>query len=234
VWPRPCDESTLPRMRTLLSLLMTLGLSTGARAARFTDPYNEPDLNEPDPNRSIEPEPWPEETPPEFPPEGEPPPEQPAELAPSEASRKPAERPSPFPQGAIRLGVGGGLLSTNERTDVGFEVGVGYFVVDNFEVGIDGAFQFGDSPFAAHLGPTVRLLFPINDTVAPYVGAFYRHWFVTDDFIEDFDSLGARGGLAIRMGGAFLSIGLVYESIVSQCDGNCSDIYPEFGVSVLF
>jgi len=191
---------------------------------------------------------WPGAAPPEFPPDGEPPPPEEPPLTPDEPDQPDEphypgeaspngtlrnEPPGPFAQGKIRLGIGGGLLSSRDAVDFGLEVGFGYFILDNIELGIDGAFQFGDSPFAAYLGPTARILFPINEVVAPYVGGFYRHWFLTDGLL-DFDTLGARAGLSIRTGGAFFTIGLVYEAIVSACDGECADLYPELGVSVLF
>ncbi len=168
--------------------------------------------------------------PPEFPPEE---PEDPAPPPDERSPPPPTERPGPFPQGKVRLGLGGGLFSSSNSVDFGLSAGFGYFIFDNIEIGFDGAFQFGDSAFAAFLGPTARVLFPLNEAVALYVGGFYRHWFLTEG-LEDFDTLGARGGIVVRTGGAYFSIGMVYEAIVSACDGECSDLYPELGISVLF
>lgn len=190
----------------------------------------------------AEPPPDGEVAPEEVPPEEAPPPEDEVEPIPYEGEggsrRGPdqvkRERTTPFPQGKIRLGIGGGLFASRNATDFGFELSLGVFVIDNLEVGVDTAFQFGDSPFAAYLGPTVRYVFPVNAYVAPYVGTFYRHWFLPDTIFEDFDTLGARLGLLVRSGGAYLYIGIVYEAVVSECSGDCGDFYPEFGASFFF
>lgn len=145
----------------------------------------------------------------------------------------PPPKQGPYPQGKVRIGLGGGLFSSSDTFDFGFSATVGYFVFDNIELGVDGAFQMGDSPFAAQLGPTVRAFFPINAAAHPYVGAFYRHWFLTEG-LDDVDSVGARAGIVVRTGVALFGIGLVYETIVSDCDGDgCSDLYPELGVSFI-
>ncbi len=139
----------------------------------------------------------------------------------------------PYAQGKVRVGVGGGLLSRGSEWNFGLSLSFGYFVVDNVELGADSAIQFGDDPFAAMLGPTARVLFPINEAVHPYLGAFYRHWFLTGG-LDDFDTVGARAGIVVRTGVTYFGIGLVYEAIVSECEGDCAELYPELGVSVVF
>jgi hypothetical protein len=143
------------------------------------------------------------------------------------------EAEGPYAQGKVRLGVGGGLLSSGANWNFGLALAFGVMVIDNVEAGLDGAFQFGDDPFAAYLGPTVRVLFPIDDVVHPYVGGFYRHWFLTEG-LSDHDTLGARAGIVVRTGATFFAIGGVYEAIVSECQDDCSSFYPELGVSVVF
>jgi hypothetical protein len=145
----------------------------------------------------------------------------------------PPTREGPYSQGKVRVGLGGGLISSGGDWAFGLSLTAGYYVVDNLEVGADAAFQFGDVPFAAMLGPAVRYLFPVSQAVHPYIGAFYRHWFLSEG-IDDVDSVGARAGIVIRSSTTFFQIGAVYEVIVSECDGGCSDIYPEFGVSLVF
>lgn len=141
---------------------------------------------------------------------------------------------SPYAQGRSRIGLGGGLFgSTVDRWNLSIAIQYGYFVADNIEVGVDGAVQFGRDPFAAQLGPTFRVLFPVSSEIHPFVGVFYRHWFFTGGF-EDQDTLGARMGLIIRDGITFIAIGAVYEHIVSACEVDCGSFYPELGFSVLF
>lgn len=139
----------------------------------------------------------------------------------------------PYAQGKVRLGLGGGLISSNRAWNFGLALSFGYFVTDNVELGADGAFQFGDDPFAAYLGPTFRVLFPIDPAVHPYLGAFYRHWFLTEGQ-PDQDTVGARAGIVVRTGSTFFTIGGVYEAVISECDGDCSTFYPELGLSLIF
>ena len=139
----------------------------------------------------------------------------------------------PYQQGKVRLGVGGGLLGNSNAWNFGLALSVGYFVADNIELGVDSAIQFGDDPFAAYLGPTFKVFFPIDRTVHPYLGAFYRHWFFTAGQ-DDHDTVGARAGVAVRTGATYFGIGVVYEVIISACEDHCSTFYPELGLSVLF
>lgn len=140
----------------------------------------------------------------------------------------------PYAQGRSRIGLGGGLFgSTVDRWNLSIALQYGYFVADNVEVGVDGAVQFGRDPFAAQLGPTFRVLFPVTSEVHPFVGVFYRHWFFTGGF-DDQDTVGARLGLIIRDGITFIAVGAVYEHIVSACEVDCGSFYPELGFSVLF
>lgn len=139
----------------------------------------------------------------------------------------------PYAAGKVRLGLGGGLISNSRDWNFGLALSFGYFVTDNFELGADSAFQFGDDPFAAYLGPTLRVLFPIDAAVHPYIGGFYRHWFRTEG-LADLDTLGARAGVVVRTGNTFFTIGGVYEAVVSECSRDCATFYPELGLNLIF
>ncbi len=68
--------------------------------------------------------------------------------------------------------------------------------------------------------------------IHPYLGIFYRHWFVID--LDDADSIGARGGISLLTGGmVFIGGGVVYEYFLG-CEGDCDDIYPEFFFGLSF
>ncbi|MCA9564594.1 MAG: hypothetical protein KC561_13950 [Myxococcales bacterium] len=141
---------------------------------------------------------------------------------------------SPFDQGNIRIALGGG-------TSVGFGshyfvigAGVGYFVMDGWEVAVDSPFWLGESPFVSQLSPSTTYYFHWLPVVHPYTGVFYRHWFVGDD-IDDIDTLGFRVGAVFTASTNFYAGGgVVYESVVSECDENCTDVYPEFRVGLSF
>jgi len=142
--------------------------------------------------------------------------------------------PGPFDQGRTRIGLAGGAIRGSSG-DLDFYIagGFGYYVVDNLEVGADLAFWFGDTPFYAQLGPTARYVVPLDAPVKPYLGVFYRHWFVSGPD-PDADTLGARLGILIQSRSVWLTLGLAYEAIVSECSGDCDDFYPELGLSFVF
>lgn len=139
---------------------------------------------------------------------------------------------APWRQGRSRLSLGGGLIGMSGSSDFYFGISYGYFIVDNLELGIDTLITFGDEPFAARVGPSLLYVFPLEASVQPYLGGFYRHWFITDDALSDLDSLGWRAGLVLRAGGTFLQLGIVMESIVTECADDCTSFYPELAFSL--
>jgi hypothetical protein len=143
---------------------------------------------------------------------------------------------TPFAQGELQLTLAMGLKSTLTDSYVLVGGGVGYYVLDGFELGVDyQAWAFGD-PTLHQLGPEVRYVLHFVHTVKPYVGGFYRHTFVKG--YADHDGIGVRAGLyySPETARAYFGGGFVYEHLLDcardellQCDG----AYPEasFGVS---
>ncbi len=140
---------------------------------------------------------------------------------------------SPYIEGRTRFGVGGDSDYKDGRWNMALAFSLGHFVADNFEVGGELALQFGDSPFAAQLGPSLRYFMPVSEVVHTYIGTFYRHWFLTAG-VDDLDTLGGRLGLIWRQGATFLGFGVAIEHIISACEDDCTSVYPEVGMSVLF
>lgn len=148
-----------------------------------------------------------------------------------EPAPAPAPAPeTPFSQGKTRVGLSGGGYGHSGNVDFYVAGSFGYFVLDNLEVGADLAVWFGDTPTTLQLGPGVRYVVPLAGPVQPYLGAFYRHWFVSGAD-ADVDTVGARGGVLIHSDHVWLTLGLAYEAYVSDCDGDCGDFYPEFGLA---
>jgi len=167
----------------------------------------------------------------------EPPVEETSEPAPAAAPLPPLaslkkDYNAPWRQGRSRLAMGGGVSGLTGSNLFYVAVSYGYFIVDNLELGVDALMLFGDQPFQLRVGPGLLYIVPIEAEVQPYVGAFYRHWFVPDDAFLDQDTLGGRLGLVLRSGGTFLQLGLVMESIISTCDDDCTSFYPELGFSI--
>ncbi len=145
----------------------------------------------------------------------------------------------PFAQGRTRISVVlGSATGGFDSTYLILGAGVGFFVLDGFAVEVDAqAWLFGD-PFTATVTPGLRYIFWMVPKVNPYIGAFYRHYFVENPF-DDFDSYGARAGLLLQIGdNGYLGAGAVYERLFS-CDddefhGDCDQWYPEITFSLSF
>lgn len=145
----------------------------------------------------------------------------------------------PFDQGRIRLALGGGSATSlgSNDTVIFVGLGVGYFVLDGLELGLELDHYFGADPSQTAVSPTVRYVLPIGP-VAPYAGAFYRQTFLGDP-LDDLGSVGVRGGvLLIQRGSGYIGGGVVYEQYTSGCESNnlesCDRVYPELAFGLAF
>lgn len=177
----------------------------------------------------------PDESPP---PAAEPPPEPLAVATTSPPPPKPPSPAGPFAQGRIRVGGMIGLSSTiggaSSRTWFILGVGAGYHVLDGLEPHADTTFWIGD-PFLATLTPGLRYTFHMVPVVKPYVGTFYRHYFVSGP-LSDTDSLGARAGVNFMLNEfSYVAGGVVYEHFLDDALFEEPDqVYPELMISVSF
>lgn len=139
-----------------------------------------------------------------------------------------------FDQGRISVGVQLGAGSAYDQTYFLLGARVGYFVLPGLELGVTGDTWIGNSPNITRLAPELRYVLDIVDVVKPYVGAFFRHWWIGDGF-RDQNTAGGRAGLAFVQGNnAAIYAGAAYERVVSQCTDNCSYWYPEIGIALSF
>jgi hypothetical protein len=141
--------------------------------------------------------------------------------------------PFPFRKGRVRLSIFGSTTGSSDNRYFVLGAGVGYFLADGFEVGFEGeTWLFGD-PFVGKVSPQIRYIVPYIPMVHPYFGTFYRHWFVSGE--ADVDTIGGRTGLVLVTGtNIFVGGGVVHEVIISECDEDCSETYPEFVVAISF
>lgn len=138
-------------------------------------------------------------------------------------------KPTPFDEGKVSVSLAGGL--SGEQGRIGG--GVGYFVIKGLELSVDGSYIFGgETTNIGIVGPSARYIVWQVPQVHPYVGAFYRHWFIGND-LADRDSVGGRAGVVYFQAPFYVSGGVVYERFVG-CVSGCSDIYPELVFAISF
>jgi hypothetical protein len=236
------------------ALLSGLALSFGAFAQTTPSP-NAPPPTAPSPGAP----PPPDGTAPAPTPGGEPPPpladsplvqDQPpppppsyedtavAPPPPEEAPPPPRRSAGPFSRGSVRLSLLIGTGSSINDTYLILGAGAGYYLLDGLELGLDYEAWILAEPVMNRLSPGLRYVFHMVPVIKPYIGGFYRHTFVGND-IEDWDSLGARGGIYYvpPNGGLYVGGGAVYEHLLGCTNStfvDCDDVYPEIFVGVSF
>ena len=132
----------------------------------------------------------------------------------------------PWQQGSVRVsaGLGFGVIDGERTTIVG--LGGGYNVVDGLELGLDVDAWFGGPYRITRLTPGAEYVLWFVPVIHPYVGTFYRRWFITDQ--DNLSSVGLRGGAYLGANGPILiALGIVHESFLGGCRLGCSDWYPE-------
>jgi len=132
----------------------------------------------------------------------------------------------PFAQGKVRVGFYGGLGSTFNQSYLILGAGVGFFLFDGLEAGVDGEGWLLQDPTIGKVTPQLRYVFYQAGAIKPYLGAFYRYTFIGSPY-EDYSSYGGRFGIAYQQGRSYLAIGGVYERYTSDNFSDNDTIYPE-------
>lgn len=138
---------------------------------------------------------------------------------------------SSFTKGSTRASVslGSGRYFNDDYLILG--VGIGYYLANGFEVGLDLDYWSGGSPTIYELTPRLTYVFSKVPKVQPYVGLFYSRTSIENR--DDSNSAGARAGLFFPAGERmFIGVGIVYSEL-QDCNTNlfdCSDTYSEFSL----
>jgi hypothetical protein len=145
------------------------------------------------------------------------------------------EEPTPWDQGSVSLSL---VVSTQDSFGDDYFVagaGAGYYVLPGLELGGSAVRWFGGDPGITQVSPHVRYVaVPLGWPLLPYVGAFYTHFFI-EDAPPDEDTVGARLGLLWHQGtGLVFGVGAAFERFVSDCNDDCSTVYPEVTVGFSF
>ena len=174
--------------------------------------------------------------PPPEPTATEPPPPPPP---PAEPEQPPEEdrSASAFKGGSTRLSlvIGTGYTATENYMILG--AGVGRYLADGLELGLDYEMWIFGSPVFHRLSPGLRYVFHMVPVIKPYVGGFYRHTFVHD--FDDLNSVGARAGIYYtpKSGRMYIGGGAVYEHELDCTNSalvDCDSVYPEIFFGVAF
>jgi hypothetical protein len=152
------------------------------------------------------------------------------------ASLSSASDASPFGQGSLRMSImlGSGRAFQQDYTILG--LGLGYYVADGLEAGVDVESWQGNDPRITRLSPQLLYVLKTAENAKPYAGVFYRRTFINQ--YKDLNDAGLRAGLLFLYGKkAYLGLGLAYESHLN-CDRtvyeSCSDTYPELRLAIMF
>jgi hypothetical protein len=158
----------------------------------------------------------------------------PAAADPSVPEPEPPPRRTPFDQGRFGLSFGAGSQSVLGDRYYGVAGGAGYYILDGVELGLGASFQWGTGPTITRVTPSLRYVAqPLvgHSPLIPYVGVFGSHYFIGQDE-PDVNTIGARGGVLYVGGSLVLGIGVAVERVVSECTEECTDVYPDFTLSL--
>ena len=135
----------------------------------------------------------------------------------------------PFSKGGVRTSIIGGWGHTLNEDYFILGAGVGYYVMDGVEIGLEVETWLDGDPDIYKISPEVRYVLRSVPSLNPYAGAFYRHTII--ESLDDLDSTGFRAGVFHKTGSdSYLGLGLVHE-IFLDCDkaayASCAETYPE-------
>ena len=145
----------------------------------------------------------------------------------------PARADTPFDRGKFGLSLGFGERKAFDTSYLVAGAGVGYFVLDGFEIALGAQHDFGGGPSLDLVSPSLRYVAqPLVGQwpLIPYVGAFYDHLFVGG--MPDVDAIGARVGLLFVSGRTVLGLGIAVARTVSACAVDCTVAYPDFTIGL--
>ena len=144
-----------------------------------------------------------------------------------------------FSKNSTSVGVVLGSGSAFNDNYVILGLGVGYYVVNGLELGIDLQHWVSGDPSITKVSPQIRYVFTQPKVVKPYIGAFYRRTYYgsyNGIDLDDQDSYGYRAGAYFTTDSrVYIGGGVVYEEYkdcISSTD--CSSTYPEILFTVSF
>jgi hypothetical protein len=115
-------------------------------------------------------------------------------------------------------------------------IGVGYFIKNGLDVGVDFEGWFIGDPQIYKVTPRFDYVLWKAKRIKPYAGGFYRYNFVGSG-VDDQSSLGGRAGAFYQgRGRGMAGAGVVYERYLNLDErlGSSDVVYPEIFVATSF
>lgn len=150
--------------------------------------------------------------------------------------------------GLVLMSMAYGAQFEKGQKNIGFSVGAGsgfnttytivgltasYFVLDGLAVGLEYRGWYGGTPTMQEVGLPVTYYAPPIKKIRPYAGGFMRHTFISSGY-SDYETYGARAGLAMSQGNGYVSVGWVQEWYSNDNGSEYSRGYPEIAAGVSF
>jgi hypothetical protein len=139
-----------------------------------------------------------------------------------------------FSKGATTIGVVAGSGTAFRDDYIILGVGVGYYLLDGLEIGLDVQHWFSGDPSITKVSPQLKYVFTQPKVIKPYIGAFYRKTYIEN--LDNEDSFGYRAGAYFSgNNGVYIGGGIVYEEYL-DCAAfvDCTNTYPEILITVSF
>jgi hypothetical protein len=155
-------------------------------------------------------------------------------VAPAPAKSAPATK-SAFSKGTNRASFTAGWGRSFGDDYLLLGLGIGRFLKNGLEIGLDYQAWIGSDPGVQKLSPSVLYVVTKAPRITPYLGAFYTRTFIQD--YDDLSSIGGRAGVFKGSGRTAVGAGVVYEDYLNcsgSVYGDCSDVYPEVFISAAF
>lgn len=130
---------------------------------------------------------------------------------------------------SFTVGAGSGFNTT--YTIVG--VTASYFVTDGLAVGLEYRGWLGGTPTMHEVGLPVTYYAPPIKSIRPYAGTFMRQTFISDGY-SDYQTYGARAGVAMSKGRGYVSLGWVQEWYSNDNGSDDTRGYPEIAAGASF
>ena len=141
-----------------------------------------------------------------------------------------------YEQGSKRVSVVAGVGQSFDDDYLILGAGVGYFVLNGLELGVNWQIWLVGDPTINQITPELTYVFRTRSIFDPYLGGMYRWTFISE--YDDLAAWGGRAGVNIATGeSSYVGIGAVFLDYVDCAESvyqSCSEVYPEFTFAFAF